>query len=293
MHIPVMLKEVLEVLAPKPGGIYIDATVGLGGHAKAIADRISPRGLLIGIDRDEKALRIAADILKDYNVKLLQGNFRNIDELVNRDFVGKVDGVLFDLGVSSLQLEDSERGFSFLKNGPLDMRMGSDASLRAVDIVNRLSIEELVRIFKEYGEERNAYIIAKAIVDRRGRKPIETTSELVEIIRNTLPKPLQRRMGKHPARKVFQALRIAVNEELDCLERGLNKAFKFLKVGGILCVISYHSLEDRIVKEFIKKLRESGEGEPLFKKVLRPTKEEVIHNPRSRSAKLRAVRRVK
>lgn len=293
MHVPVMVKEVLEILDPKPGGIYVDATVGLGGHAKAIAERIKPDGLLIGIDRDENALRIAADVLKDSNVRLLHGNFRDIDKLLGAELLGKVRGILFDLGLSSLQIEDEKRGFSFLREGPLDMRMGLDAPLRALDIINRSSLEELVRIFKRYGEERNAYMIAKAIVEKRVKKPIETTTDLVEIIRDALPKPLQRKMGKHPARRVFQALRIKVNEELDSLDEGLKKAFDFLEIGGVLCVISYHSLEDRMVKVFMKRLYEAGMGEPLFKRALCPTEEEVSSNPRSRSAKLRALRRVK
>lgn len=293
MHIPVMLEEVIKVLDPKPGEVYVDATVGLGGHAKAIAERISPSGLLIGIDRDSYALDVALNTLRGYNVKLIQANFKDIDVVLNSQGIRKVNGVLFDLGVSSLQLEDERRGFSFLKDGPLDMRMGPDVLLKAVDIVNSLSLEELAKLFKDYGEEKNAYIIAKAIVERRKRQRIETTLDLVEVIRKALPKPLQRRMGKHPARKVFQALRIAVNDELGCLEEGLKKAFDVLEIGGVICVISYHSLEDRKVKLFFKALCEKGVAEPVVKGVLFPSEEEISSNPRSRSAKLRAVRRVK
>jgi len=204
----------------------------------------------------------------------------------------EIDGVLFDLGVSSLQIEDEERGFSFLKDGPLDMRMGDDTELRAVDLVNELSLEELVRIFKLYGEEKNAYIIAKAIVNRRKKQRIERTLDLVRILREVLPKPLQRRMGKHPARRVFQALRIAVNDELESLKDGLRGAFALLKIGGVICVISYHSLEDRIVKSYFRELSEKGLAELCVKGALRPKEEEIASNPRSRSAKLRAVRRL-
>lgn len=293
MHIPVMLEEVIRILDPKPGEVYVDATVGLGGHARAIAERISPNGLLIGIDRDKKALDIALDALRGYNVRLIQANFKDLDVVLYSQGLRKVKGVLFDLGISSLQLEDEERGFSFLKDGPLDMRMGPDALLKAVDIVNNYSLEELARLFRDYGEEKNAYIIAKAIVERRRKQRIETTLELVELIRKVLPKPLQRKMGKHPARRVFQALRIAVNDELRCLEDGLKKAFDFLETGGVICTISYHSLEDRKVKSFFKTLCEKGVAELVIKGALSPSEKERLTNPRSRSAKLRAIRRVK
>ncbi|MCS7233217.1 MAG: 16S rRNA (cytosine(1402)-N(4))-methyltransferase RsmH [Synergistetes bacterium] len=293
MHVPVMLEEVINILDPKPGDIYIDATVGLGGHAKAIAEKIFPDGLLIGIDRDNKALEIAATLLSGYNVKLIQANFRDIDVVLESQGIKKVRGVLFDLGVSSLQIDDETRGFSFIKNGPLDMRMGPDASLKAIDIINNSSLEQLVKLFKDYGEERNAYIIAKAIVERREKEKIETTLDLVEVIRKALPKPLQRKMGKHPARRVFQALRIAVNDELNSLEEGLRKSFDFLEVGGVICVISYHSLEDRIVKLLFKALCEGKVAEFVVKGTLFPSKKEVLSNPRSRSARLRAIRRVK
>ncbi len=291
-HIPVMLKEVLKILDPKRGQIYVDATVGLGGHAREILRRILPDGMLIGLDRDEKALEISKKVLGEKGVKLVKANFKDIKGIVESLGVGKVDGVLFDLGVSSLQLEDEERGFSFSKDGPLDMRMGKDGEIKAMDLINRMSVEELSRIFKLYGEERNARLIAKAIVDYRKKKEVKTTLELVNIIRNALPKPVQRKMGKHPARRVFQALRIAVNDELNSLEEGLEGAFEVLKEGGKICVISYHSLEDRMVKRFFKKLCDGGEAELLLRKVLRPCQEEIARNPRSRSARLRAVRRM-
>ncbi len=291
-HIPVMLKEVLKILDPKRGQIYVDATVGLGGHAREILRRILPDGMLIGLDRDEKALEISKKVLGEKGVKLVKANFKDIKGIVESLGVGKVDGVLFDLGVSSLQLEDEERGFSFSKDGPLDMRMGKDGEIKAMDLINRMSVEELSRIFKLYGEERNARLIAKAIVDYRKKKEVKTTLELVNIIRNALPKPVQRKMGKHPARRVFQALRIVVNDELNSLEEGLEGAFEVLKEGGKICVISYHSLEDRMVKRFFKKLCDGGEAELLLRKVLRPCQEEIARNPRSRSARLRAVRRM-
>lgn len=292
MHIPVMVKEVIELLNPQPGGIYVDATVGLGGHAKAILEKIGPNGILIGIDRDKKALELVSKVLERDNVKLVEANFRNITSVLSFLGIEKVDGVLFDLGLSSFQIEDEERGFSFLHNGKLDMRMGSDSKKSAMDLINELSLEELARIFKDYGEERNAYAIAKAIVEKRRKKRIETTLELVSVIRDALPKPLQRRMGKHPARRVFQALRIAVNDELNSLKEGLTGAIEVLKHGGVLCVISYHSLEDRIVKGYFRYLREQGLAELLTKGPLRPTEREIMENPRSRSAKLRAVRRI-
>ncbi len=291
-HIPVMLEEVLKIFDPKRGQIYVDATVGLGGHAREILKKVLPDGMLIGLDRDEKALEISKKVLGEKGVKLVKANFRDIKGIVESLGVGKVDGVLFDLGISSLQLEDEERGFSFSKDGPLDMRMGEDGEVKAMDLINTMSVEELSHIFRVYGEERNAYLIAKAIVNYRRKKEIKTTLELVNIIRNALPKPVQRKMGKHPARKVFQALRIAVNDELNSLEDGLEGAFEVLKEGGKICVISYHSLEDRIVKRFFKGLCDAGKAELLLKKVLRPRQEEIVRNPRSRSARLRAVRRM-
>lgn len=287
-----MLNEVLKAFEPNPGEIYVDATVGLGGHAKAIWERILPGGMVIGLDRDKKALEIARKVLGEKGMKLVRANFRDIKSVLESLKVKSVDGVLFDLGVSSLQLEDEERGFSFMMDGPLDMRMGEDGKIKARDLVNRMSLEELSYIFKVYGEERNARLIAKAIVDHRKKGEIRSTLELVGIIRRALPKPVQRKMGKHPARRVFQALRIAVNDELRSLTEGLKEAFEVLKIGGVICVISYHSLEDRIVKHYFRELCDAGKAEPIFKKALRPCREEIARNPRSRSARLRAIRRI-
>jgi len=283
MHLPVLLKETLGILLKTQGGIYVDCTVGIGGHTKAILQK-DPTAYVIGIDRDPYALKLAQENLKVFDGKysLYQANFKDLDQVLKEEGIKEVDGFLFDLGVSMLQLK-SDRGFSFQRDEPLDMRMNPEDKKTAYHVVNTYSERELARIFREYGEERYAEKIAKAIVMQRVKKPIETTAQLVQVILSVIPY----KHGRiHPATKVFQALRIEVNQELTSLEVALEKTVPFLKKGGRLVVISFHSLEDRIVKNFFKKHAEIFKV--LTKKPIRPTIDEVRQNPASRSAKLRA-----
>lgn len=274
-HIPVLFEEALEYLAVRPGGLYVDATLGGAGHTRGILER---GGRVIGLDRDPEAVRRALEMgLLDLTV--IRGNFRHLERILDELGVEQVDGILADLGLSSFHLEDPKRGFSYAQEGPLDMRMGEEGPT-AEEVVNTLDQAELFRILKAYGEEPRALAIAKAVVEARRKKPIRTTTELAEIVR----KATGFRRAGHPARKTFQALRIYVNDELGALEDLLQAAAKRLAPGGRLVVISFHSLEDRIVKRF---LRESG-LRILTKKPVRPKEMEVRANPRARSAKLRA-----
>jgi len=280
-----MVREVLELLRIEPGRTYVDATVGLGGHSEAM---LSQGARLVGVDRDPEALAHAAVRLEGYTerVTLIHGSFAVLPGLLASVNVGPVHGVLLDLGVSSLQLERPERGFSFRQDGPLDMRMDPHGPVTAAELVNGLAEPELARILHEYGEEPRARGIARAIVRARDHAPIATTSELAAIITRAASRGGRRRI--HPATKSFQALRIAVNDELAALEQGIAGALEALAPGGRLVVIAFHSLEDRIVKRAF--LREQSEGrlEILTRKPLRPAHEEVVVNPRARSAKLRA-----
>ncbi len=284
-HIPVLLKEVIEYLDCLPNKIYVDCTVGEGGHAEEILNKTSPEGRLIGIDRDADALKVAEERLRRFANRfvLINDDFVNISEILKEQGIERVDGIFFDLGVSSLQLEDAGRGFSFLVDAPLDMRMDRREGIKASDLVNTLSEEELRELIWKYGEERWARRIAAAIVRERRKKPIERTSQLVEVITRAVPAPYRYRRI-HPATRTFQALRIAVNRELDVLPRALQEASGYLNVGGRLCVISFHSLEDRIVKNILKSLP----LRVLTKKPVTPSGEEIAINPRARSAKLRA-----
>ena len=306
-HVSVLLEECVKYLNIRPDGIYVDGTLGLGGHSEAIASRLTT-GRLIGIDRDDRALEYAGRRLEPFRerVTLLKGNFSELDRLLDSVGVEMADGMLFDLGVSSPQLDDAGRGFSYMKDAPLDMRMDENASLTAKEIVNTWSEGELRSIFWRYGEERYAGRIAAAIAERRETRPLETTGELVEIIRRTMPASALREK-QHPAKRCFQALRIAVNDELGSLERMLEKAPDRLAVGGRLLVISFHSLEDRMVKEAIRS-REAGCTCPkdfpvctcgfvqtlrsVTRKPVVPTQQEIEANPRARSARLRIVERV-
>lgn len=287
MHIPVLLKESVDLLVWRTGGVYVDATVGLGGHTKGILER-DPHAFVIGIDRDPYALELAKENLKDFEGRfcLYQANLRHLDEVLKQEGIKEVDGFLFDLGVSMLQLK-SPRGFSFQRDEPLDMRMNPEDKKTAYQVINTYSERDLTRIFREYGEEPSASKIARAIVIYRAKKPIETTGELVSIITSLIP---YRRGRVHPATRIFQAIRIEVNEELISLEEALEKTPKFLKKGGRLVVISFHSLEDRIVKNFFK--RHTDIFKVLTKKPIRPTLQEMKKNPASRSAKLRAGERI-
>ena len=292
-HIPVMLAEVLEALQPWDKlNTFVDATLGLGGHSGEVLAKCA-NVCVIGFDQDPDARKIAAENLAKFDgrFEIIADNFRNISDLLERENF-RAEAVLFDLGVSNLQLTEAERGFSFQEDGPLDMRMdrgdGIEAELTADDIVNSWSVKELTEIFRDYGEERFAYQIAKGIVRAREHgETIHTTAELVELIRKILPAPVQRKMGGHPARRVFQALRIAVNHELDALNEALNGALKILAPGGKILVISYHSLEDKMTKKRFREWKEKGWGELSPRKALTPAEEEIERNRKSRSAKLR------
>lgn len=283
-----MQKEVIEMLNPRQNGIYIDATVGPGGHSKEILTLIGSEGKIIGIDRDDEALKIAEKRLSDKRVILKRGSFSDMESLLYAEGISAVDGILFDLGVSLLQLKNLERGFSFISDKRLDMRMDRNQKVSAWNIVNRYPEKEIERILREFGEERLSRKIARAIVSWRDKSPINTCSELSKIVERTYGG----RRRFHPATKTFQALRIAVNKELDQLRAGLDAALNILKKGGRLCVISYHSLEDRIVKNFIADSSKKGLLKIITKKPRTPSPEEIGLNPSSRSAKMRAAEKV-
>ncbi len=282
-----MLREVIEVLKPMDGGIYVDATIGLGGHAEEILKHIG-NGSLIGIDRDEAAVNLAMQRLSDKRVTYKNGRFSELSRLVAETGISGVNGILFDLGTSMLHLKTPERGFSFLSEEMLDMRMDKAQRLTARDIVNKYPEKEIENILREYGEERLSRKIAKAIIYYREKKEINTCAELADIVWRVYG----RRGKHHPATKTFQALRIAVNDEMNELRRGLEESAGILKSGGKLCVISYHSLEDRIVKTFIKERNKEGVFKIITKKPLTPSADEVRSNPSARSAKLRGAEKI-
>ena len=306
-HVSVLLNECIESLKIRPDGIYVDGTLGLGGHSSEIAKRLKT-GLLIGIDRDETAIERAGARLAPYGerVRLVHGNFSDVASILDRLGIDAVDGMLFDLGVSSPQLDEAHRGFSYMKDAPLDMRMDGSASLSAHDVVNTWPEERLRRILYDYGEERYAPRIAAAIVRARQERPIETTLALVEIIRSAMPAAALREK-QHPAKRSFQAIRIAVNDELGAVQTMMDTAPDKLRPGGRLAVISFHSLEDRIVKNGIRR-REDGCTCPrdfpvctcgfvqtlrsVSRKPILPSPEEQTANPRARSAKLRVAEHV-
>lgn len=287
-HTPVLLEEVLRQLKPRSGGLYVDGTLGGGGHAEAILRASEPDGWVIGLDRDDEAIAACHVRLNEFGARaqLVTANFSELRDVLAKLQVAGVDGVIFDLGVSSRQLDEPARGFSFLRDGPLDMRMNQTASLTAREVLATETQEELARIFFEFGEERRSRTIAKRIVEQRKREPLETTAQLVQLVEGVLgPK-----RGKvHPATRVFQALRIHVNRELESLREGLVAATEALNPGGRLVVISFHSLEDRIVKWFF---RETQSLRVLTKKPLMAGEEECAANVRSRSAKLRAAEKI-
>lgn len=288
-HIPVLKNEVLKYLDPKPNENFIDCTVGEGGHSLAILEKNGPKGKVLGIDRDPEQIKNCKENLAKFKERLILvcDNFANLKEIVKRENFKKVSGILFDLGLSSWHLEKSGRGFSFQRDEPLIMRFDGKEGLTAKEIVNQWPEEKIKEILKNYGQERFAKKIAERIVEERKIKPIETTFQLVKIIEKAVPSwYLHRKI--HFATKTFQALRIAVNEELENLKAGLQKALEVLNKGGRLVVISYHSLEDRIVKNFLKENEKKGVLKILTKKPIRPKGKEIKFNPRSRSAKLRA-----
>lgn len=304
MHEPVLLEEVLAGLAVKPGGHYIDGTLGGGGHARAILEQAGPEGRLLGIDRDPHALALAQARLAGLpNATLARGNFSEMKTLAQQHGLGGVDGVLLDIGVSSMQLDTPERGFSFQADAPLDMRMDPDLPRSAADWVNQTSESDLADVLWRYGEERASRRIARFVVEARQRAPIRTTGELAAIVARAKGGPRGR---IHPATQTFQALRVAVNDELGALEQGLESALELLKTGGRLAVISFHSLEDRVVKQRLsahvgrrESLEAGGErwivSPPRVKWIVKTPamagEAEVKRNPRARSARLRVVER--
>lgn len=305
-HVPVMLDEVLAELDPRPGEVVCDCTLGGAGHSVELARRVAPDGLSLGIDQDDMALTAASERLSrevpEASARLLRGNFGDLDDLLVEAEVPGVDCFLFDLGVSSPQLDIPERGFSYHEDAPLDMRMNSgNHTLTAAEVVNTYNEADLTRILRVYGDERFASRIARRIVERRSKAPVETTLQLVEIVKEAIP-AAARRHGGHPARKTFQALRIEVNHELDVLDRGLRAAVRWANPGGRICVISYHSLEDRIVKHVFSELSQGCTCPPDLpvcvcghvpivdvrtRRPLVASDEEVAANPRSRSALMR------
>jgi 16S rRNA (cytosine1402-N4)-methyltransferase len=307
-HKPVLLKEILEFLGPEPGGVYVDCTLGGGGHSRAILERIQPTGRLVGIDQDQDSIDFVRQSLGEVSgqVDLVRGNFSELGDILERLGIDGVDGILFDLGVSSHQLDVAERGFSFAQDAPLDMRMSQENPITAADLVNKLPEKELADIIWIHSDERFSRRIARAIVAARTECPIATTRQLAEIVRLAIP-PAARPKDIHPATRTFQALRIEVNAEMPSLDEGLLQAAEALKMGGRMCVISYHSLEDRKTKQFYRQM--SGQcvcppGLPvcacgareilktLTRKPVTPSPEEIDENPRARSAKLRVAERV-
>ena len=293
-HVAVLLTEVLEALRPASGGIYVDGTIGAGGHAEAILEASSPDGVLLGVDADSSALAIAAARLARFGprLRLVQQNYRDIDAVLAQTHLPPPSGVLLDLGVSSMQLDHAARGFSFQADGPLDMRMDpTQGRPTAAQLVNALPERELADLIYRFGEERHSRRIARVVVERRARARFETTGDLARVVAGAVPGPGWRTgRGIHPATRTFQALRIAVNDELAGLEEALPKAAAALAPGGRLAVISFHSLEDRIVKQFMR-----GAGNSLrilTKKPLVPSSDEQRANPRSRSAKLRVAEKL-
>ena len=304
-HKSVLLYESVEGLNIKKDGIYVDATLGYGGHSLEILKRIN-EGFLFAFDQDNEAIEYSRERLKEYdNYKIIKSNFANMKECMHNEGVYKVDGILFDIGVSSMQLDEDYRGFSYHNDARLDMRMDTDSGFSAYELVNQYSYQELVRVLRDYGEEKYASSIAKNIIKAREVAPIEMTQELVEIIKKSMPMKEQRE--GHPARKTFQAIRIEVNHELDVLESGLTQAIELVRPGGRICVITFHSLEDRIVKNIFRKYSEVDskfaklpyvpeEYTPKLKiisKGIVPSKEELEENNRARSARLRIVEKIK
>ena len=306
-HISVLLDETIDGLDIKPDGIYVDGTLGGGGHSYEILRRLSPKGRLIGIDQDGEALKAAGERLKEFEnqITLVRSNYCEIDKVLKELNVEKVDGILLDIGVSSYQLDNLERGFSYKSHAPLDMRMDTRQELTAADVVNTYSENELFKIIKDYGEEKFAKNIAKHIVLARKEKPLETTKELSEVIKRAIPMKVQAK-GGHPAKKTFQAIRIEVNQELTVLKESIDKMIDLLKPNGRICIITFHSLEDRIVKT---KFRENenpctcppnfpvcvcgkkSKGKVITRKPIIPSEDEIEENKRAKSSKLRIFER--
>ncbi len=305
MHYSVLLEESIKHLNLKENSVIVDCTLGYAGHSSRVLKEIK-KGFLFAFDQDDEAIKYSKEKLDKIasNYEIIRSNFVNLKEELNKRNINEVDGILYDLGVSSPQLDNKERGFSFHADARLDMRMDTKQKLSAYEVVNNYSYDDLVRIFRVYGEEKFATSIAKNIITTRENKPIETTLELAEIIKNSVPEKYRRE--KHPARKVFQAIRIEVNNELNVFENSLNQALDLVKVGGRICVITFHSLEDRICKDIFKRVSSVDpslknlpiipeEYQPKFKLVanIEPSAHELEENNRSRSARLRVIERVR
>ncbi|MDD7019291.1 MAG: 16S rRNA (cytosine(1402)-N(4))-methyltransferase RsmH [Hornefia butyriciproducens] len=307
-HTPVLLDQCIENLNIRPDGIYVDGTLGGGGHSFHICERLSEQGMLIGIDRDRDALEAAEKRLREFSCRkyFVQSNYADIRTVLAEKGIEKIDGALLDIGVSSFQLDNAERGFSYMQDAPLDMRMNREDDLTAYDVVNSYDQDELTRIIREYGEERWASRIAAFIVRARAEKPVESTSELVELIKEAIP-ARARRSGPHPAKRTFQAIRIEVNDELGELSRAVDEYLDVMNPGGRLCIITFHSLEDRIVKQKLQKRADPCTCPPEFpvcvcgkkadiRKVTRKPivaeASELDLNPRARSAKLRVCEKI-
>lgn len=304
-HTSVLFTETLNYLNIRPNGIYVDGTLGGGGHASGICERLSEDGMLLGIDRDQDAIKAASKRLEIYNCKkiFIQNNYVNIKEILNEVEINKIDGAILDLGVSSFQLDNHERGFSYMQTADLDMRMNVEDSLTAYEVVNEYSQKELTDIIRKYGEERWASRISEFIIKERTKSKITTTTELVDVIKAAIPASA-RREGPHPAKRTFQAIRIEVNNELGQLELAVDELIDVLNVGGRLCIITFHSLEDRIVKDIFNRRANPcscpkefpvcvcGKESDVIKisgKPILPTQQELEINPRARSAKLRVI----
>ena len=308
IHEPVLLRECLDALSIRPDGIYVDGTMGGAGHSLEIAKKLDTTGRLIGIDQDEDAIRAAGGRLGGYKdrVTIVRDNFRNIKAIMQELNIEHADGILLDLGVSSYQIDNPERGFSYMQDAPLDMRMDRRAGMTAADLINGLPESELGRILRDYGEERFAGSIARKIVSERKKAPIRTTGELVRIIRSSIPKKFQD-AGGHPAKRTFQAVRIALNDELAAVEDAMDDMIDLLGDGGRLCVITFHSLEDRIVKNAFRRNEhpctcppdlpvcvcgKKPKGRVVTRKPILPGEEEMERNPRAKSAKLRVFEKI-
>lgn len=295
LHTPVLLKEVLEYLKLSPGKIIVDATIGTGGHSKDIIEHIVPGGRLIGIDRDEESLSVSSQRLKDYEgfCNFVHGNFSDIDVILEGLGIREVDGILFDLGISSFQLQDPNRGFSFQCEGPLDMRMDKSSYISAYDLLNNLNEEEISNLLWTFGQERWHNRIAHLLVAEREKQPIVTTQQLTDIVMKAIPYRYRYRHYRiHPATRTFQAVRIAVNRELETLETAVNKAIAVLAKCARICVISFHSLEDRVIKHSFRKAASEGLLEIITPKPVTAIGEELRVNPSSRSSKLRVAERL-
>ncbi|HAR91537.1 MAG TPA: 16S rRNA (cytosine(1402)-N(4))-methyltransferase [Eubacterium sp.] len=306
-HVSVLLDETIEGLNINPDGIYFDGTLGGGGHSYEILKRLTGKGILIGVDRDGDAIDAASERLKEFEGKfqLVRSNYSEIETILNDLKISKIDGIVLDLGVSSYQIDNLERGFSYKEDAPLDMRMDQRQLLNAADVVNGYTEEQLIAMLRDYGEERYAKSIAKAIIEGRKDKPIATTQELSDIVKNAVPKKYQIAKG-HPAKKTFQAIRIEVNNELNVLKTTLDKMIEHLNPGGRICVITFHSLEDRIVKLNFRNNEnpctcppdfpvcvcgKKSKGKVITRKPIVPSDEEVENNKRSKSSKLRIFER--